>query len=296
MITKDLQIDGVEILENEPLSKHTSFGIGGKGVLLLVKTLEALSYAIKYLNENNLPYMIIGDGTNLLVSDNDLDTIFIKLGGDFKKITYNGNIITSGAGVKLSDLCRDTLNNNFQGLEKIGTIPGTVGGACIMNAGVRLFDFSTNLVSVGVVDRFGEYKVLPKEKCGYSYRESIFQYTKDYVIVNATIKLEKTVDTTPLWDVLNASVEKRKATQPKGKCAGCFFKNTDNESSGKIIEECGLKGMRVGGAFVAQEHANFIMNDGNATCEDVLSLANKIKETVKKEKNKDLVFEVRIVD
>ena len=204
------------------------------------------------------------------------------------------SLITAGAGVKLSDLAKDTLTKGYGGLEKIGSIPGSIGGACLMNAGVRYFDISTYIESVGVVDRQGNAFEMSKEACQYSYRESIFQYTNEYIITHANFNLEKT-DTAPLWDVLNASVEKRKATQPKGKCAGCFFKNSNDQSSGKLIEECGLKGLSVGDAYVAQEHANFIMNRGNATAEDILKLANIVKAEVKKQKGADLQFEVRII-
>ncbi len=294
-IINDLNIDGVEILQNEPLSKRTTFGIGGCAkVFLNISTIEALKTSVIYLNQNSLPYMVIGDGTNLLVTDSDLDIIFIKLVGDFKEISYTGDTIKAGAGVKLSDLAKDTLKRGFGGLEKIGSIPGSIGGACLMNAGVRYFDISTYIESVGVIDKQGNVFEMPKEACQYSYRESIFQYTDEYIITHANLKLERT-DTAPLWEVLAASVEKRKATQPKGKCAGCFFKNQNNQSSGKLIEECGLKGLSVGDAYVAQEHGNFIMNRGNATAEDVLRLANIVKEEVRKQKGADLQFEVRII-
>ena len=294
-IVKDLDIDGIEILEQEPLSKRTTFGIGGRAkVFLNIKNKKALQKAVVYLNNNNIPYIVIGDGTNLLITDNDLDLVFIKLTDDFKNISYNNEIVTAGAGVKLSDFAKDTLSKGYGGLEKIGSIPGSIGGACLMNAGVRFFDISSCLQSVGIMDKRGNASELPKEECGYSYRESIFQYTNDYIITHATFKLEKT-DTAPLWDILNASIEKRKLTQPKGKCAGCFFKNSNNQSSGKLIEECGLKGLSVNDAYVAQEHANFIMNRGNATANDIITLANKIKEEVKKQKGVDLVFEVRII-
>ncbi|MBQ7258278.1 MAG: UDP-N-acetylmuramate dehydrogenase [Abditibacteriota bacterium] len=328
-IIEDLNIDGVEILQKEPLSKRTTFGIGGCAkVFLNISTIDALKKGVIYLNQNSIPYMVIGDGTNLLVTDKDLDIIFIKLVGDFKEISYfpnhNSQIVTSplysmegedsrqpesptthteednfaiirvGAGVKLSDLTKDTLKKGFGGLEKIGSIPGTIGGACLMNAGVRYFDISTYIESVGVIDKKGNAFEMPKESCQYSYRESIFQQTDEYIITHANLRLVKT-DTTPLWDVLIAGIEKRKATQPKGKCAGCFFKNQNNQSSGKLIEECGLKGLSVGDAYVAQEHANFIMNRGNATAIDVLRLANIIKEEVRKQKGANLQFEVRII-
>lgn len=287
--------DGIRIITGEPMKKHTTFGIGGNAeYFIYVYTIDALCQTVKYLNAEKLPYMVIGDGTNLLITDSGLKKVFIKLDGDFKNISYNNEYITCGAALRLSDVAKDTLSKGLGGLETIGSIPGTIGGASIMNAGVRFFDFSTYISEIGVVDKKGNAYNIPKEKCGYSYRESIFQYTDEYIITHAVLKLEK-CDTLPRWDILNASIEKRKLTQPKGKCAGCFFKNSNNQSSGKLIEECGLKGVSVNDAYVAQEHANFIMNKENATANDVLALAEKVRSEVKKQKGVDLIYEVRII-
>ncbi|MBQ0105371.1 MAG: UDP-N-acetylmuramate dehydrogenase [Armatimonadetes bacterium] len=295
-IFSDLNIPGNRILCKEPLKNHTSFGIGGcADYFIYVSDLKALSATVKYLNENSVPYMVIGDGTNLLVSDHNINKVFIKLEGNFKKTEWNGSFVTAGSAVRLSELTAETLAKGFGGLERIGSVPGSVGGAAVMNAGVRTSDFSTHIHEIGVMDKQGNQIILPKENCGYSYRESIFQNTNDYIITHATFKLIE-CDTAPLNELLAESIAKRQENQPKGKSAGCFFKNTDGQSSGQLIEQCGLKNYRINGAYVSDKHANFIMNDGTATAEDVLALANFIKKTVKEKKNKDLVFEVRIID
>lgn len=294
-IISDLKDTDTEILQGEYLKKHTTFSVGGQAdYFIYVRSLPSLCKTVKYLNENNTEYFIIGDGTNLLVTDSDIHKVFIKLEGDFSKIAYNDCFVTCGSACHLSQVAKDTLSKGLGGLETIGSVPGTIGGASIMNAGVRYFDFSSYVHEIGAVDRNGNQVIFPKEKCGYSYRESIFQHTDEYIITHAVLKLEK-CDTEPLWKKLNASIEKRKTTQPKGKCAGCFFKNSDNRSSGKLIEECGLKGLSINDAYVAAEHGNFIMNRGNATFDDIISLAEKVKEEVKKQKGFDLVYEVRIV-
>ena len=291
----DLRINGIDIVRNEPLSRHTSFGIGGTAeYFVYVNTLEALCETLSYLSSRNIPYFVMGDGTNLLIADHDFDTVFLKLSGDFRKTEYRDELITCGSAVRLSDLAKETLRAGYGGLETIGSVPGTVGGAAIMNAGVRYYDFSSYVYEIGVADRKGNHFILPKEKCGYSYRESIFQYTDEYIITHATLRLKK-CNTEPLWQILQESIDRRKQTQPKGKSAGCFFKNSNNMSSGKLIEECGLKGTNINDAYVANEHGNFIMNRGSATAEDVLALARKIKAEVKKQKGCDLQYEVRII-
>lgn len=290
------RIKDIEILENEPLSKHTTFGIGGIAkTFIYANSIRGLSDLIKYLNSNNLDYIVIGHGTNLLISDKTFHKIFIKLSGDFNKITYNNEYVTCGSGVSLQTLAKETLNKGLGGLEKIGSIPGSIGGACIMNAGVRYYDFSTNLYEVGVIDKQGKEIIFKKEECDYSYRESKFQYTDEYIITHAVVKLEK-CDTKPLMEILNASFEKRRQTQPKGKSAGCFFKNSNNQSSGQLIDACGLKGLKINDAMVSFEHGNFILNTNKASFNDVLELANKVKYEVKRKKGFDLVFEVRIIE
>jgi len=288
-------ICGNIVITGESLKKHTTFGIGGNAnTFVLISSLDALSKTVKYLKENNIKYIIIGDGTNLLVSDNKINDVVIKLDGDFKTFEVNNEYIRVGAAVSLLCLAKETLSLGFGGLETIGSVPGTVGGAAIMNAGVRYFDFSTYVHELIVVNKAGDIITIPKDECDYSYRESLFQYNHDYIIAYAVLKLEKT-DTAPLKEKLAESLKKRVANQPQGKCAGCFFKNKNNYSSGKLIEECSLKGMRVNGAYVSDKHANFIMNDGTATAKDVLELANKIKDEIKKQKNIELEFEVRLI-
>lgn len=289
-------IQNIEILEDEPLSKHTTFGIGGIAkTFIYANSVKGLSQLIKYLNENNLEYIVIGHGTNLLISEKTFDKVFIKLSGDFNKFSFNNEYVTCGSGVSLQSLARETLKNGLGGLEKIGSIPGSIGGASIMNAGVRYFDFSTYVHQIGAIDRQGNEVIFSKDECNYSYRESKFQYTDEYIITFATLKLEK-CDTKPLIDVLNASFEKRRQTQPKGKSAGCFFKNSNNQSSGQLIDACGLKGLKINDAMVSYEHGNFILNTNKASFNDVLELANKVKDEVKKQKGFDLVFEVRIIE
>jgi UDP-N-acetylmuramate dehydrogenase len=300
---------GERVRFDEPMSKHTSFRIGGPAdALVFSETGQELVSLVKKAIEADVAWMVVGGGTNLLIKDHGIRGIvittknqkpFIEIEKADKEVTH----IRTTAGTKLSALCRFASDNSLQGMNFALGIPGTVGGAVIMNAGTSGGAMQDVLFSIEYLDRHGSLVKAQKGKFVYSYRnfaingESDFRSAKAPVIVEAVIQLRPGNPET-IEKEAKVILGRRAETQPGGPGnAGCFFKNpSPQESAGKLIDLAGLKGCRIGGAVVSEKHANYIVNSGTATAEDVLALSQVIQEKVFQMFQIRLEPEVRIVE
>ena len=282
------------ICENDPMCKHTSFKVGGPArYFAKAENAEDLKAAIKLAREKGLPYFVLGNGTNLLVSDNGYDGVIITLAGDFSAIEDLGNgAFKVGAAVPLGRFARTTLKQGFAGIHKLAGIPGTLGGAIYMNAGAYGQEIGSCCTMVTALDESGNVHEIPANDCGFGYRQSIFQKNKA-IILSATFQLPaasaegKTV--ADLEAELAECMAKRKASQPLNMPnAGSTFKRLDKGAAdtpaqiapGYYIEQAGLKGHRIGGAEVSTLHANFIVNAGGATANDIKQLSEFVQQKV----------------
>lgn len=285
LITPDIKF-------NEPMSRHTSFGVGGLAdIFVEVGDEEKLRNLVQLLHQSGTPYFILGGGTNLLVGDKGIQGVVIKLVGEFKRLEVSERGIIAGAGVSLVKLVNYASAKGLSGLEFAVGIPGTVGGAVVGNAGVAEKSIGNYLNYIRVLDKEKIKKLAPKD-CGFSYRNSRL---KKYIVLDVEILLTKN-KICSIVNRLEGYKQKRGNTQPiKGKSAGCIFKNPQGNFAGKLIDDAGLKGLRCGGAYVSHKHANFILNDGTATATDILNLIAIIKERVSKKFGVTLEEEVVIV-
>lgn len=278
-------------LYDELISKHTTYKVGGKAKAIVypdsVDNLIKLLKELKSLNEN---YKIIGKGSNLIFSSKDYDGVLINL-EELKTFKIDGNIVTAEAGVSTVKLALETAKNNLSGLEFASGIPGTIGGGVFMNAGAYNSDFSNVIKEVKYLDQDFNIKVIQNKDMKFSYRDSIFKEKKDMIIIEATMELNPK-PYSEINEIILSRREKRIATQPlEYPSAGSVFRNPELAPAGKLIEDIGLKGYQIGGAKISEKHANFIINDGDATGEDIKALIDYIKEKVKNEYNVDLYLE-----
>ncbi len=277
-----------------PLAPYTTFKIGGKASALCdVRSLNELKELIIYLNKNHIPYVVLGKGSNVLVSDSGFNGVVIRLKGEFEKIVKDGSFLKVGAGVKISSLLRYCLKNMLGGLEFLVCIPGTVGGATVMNAGAFNGHISDRIVKVGFINKDAKLLIKEISQLSFSYRHMHIE--DGCIVVYVWLSLDPTCRKVIKDKILNY-VRIRKKTQPVGvHSAGCIFKNPKRDYAGRLIEELGFKGLRIGGALVSDIHANFIINQGNATSSDVMALINKIKRRIKEEKGIELEPEIRFI-
>lgn len=263
------------------MSAHTTFKIGGAAdILITVKSVDELQSAVNACKASGIPVMLLGNGSNLLVSDNGIEGAVITLDGDFKEITVDGTVITSGAGAKLSRLCGIALENSLTGLEFAYGIPGSVGGAMYMNAGAYGGEMKDVALSVTALTPDGEIREVPAEELQLGYRTSVFKTNGD-IILFSKYKLAQG-DQAAIKEKMDDVMDRRKTKQPlEFPSAGSVFKRPEGAFAGTLIEQCGLKGKTVGGAQVSEKHAGFIINIGGATCDDVMGLVKLVQDTVK---------------
>ncbi len=301
-IFSELKNEGVEIIFNEELKKHTTLKIGGPAkCFLTIKSKQQLVKVLKILNYYKEKYFIIGAGSNLLVSDEGYDGFILKLAGDFvsiKTISNNGTHVYSGAGTMLAMLTKYCIENSLGGLEKLFGIPGTIGGAIWMNAGVKDCNISDRLEFVEIINFFDdkcEISNIKKNEIKFQYRSSGL---KNCIILGAGFNFKKT-DKKILEKEVSETLLNRTLTQPlENFNAGCVFKNPQNSnlSAGALIEQCGLKGYKIGDAVVSEKHANFIINIKNATAKDFISVIKHVHETVKQKFNISLELELELLN
>lgn len=282
-LTDTLNDSNISYVLNEPMSAHTTFKIGGAAdILITVGNLSELQTVISACKDCSMPYMILGNGSNLLVSDKGVEGAVIALDGDFKEISVESETVTAGAGAKLSRLCTVAMEHSLSGLEFAYGIPGTVGGAMYMNAGAYGGEMKDVALSVTAMSPDGSVREVPAAEMALGYRTSVFKTNGD-IILFAKYNLH-----TGVKSAIKAQMEdimgRRKSKQPlEYPSAGSVFKRPEGAFAGTLIEQCGLKGKTVGGAQVSEKHAGFIINVGGATCDDVMELVKVVQDTVKAE-------------
>jgi UDP-N-acetylmuramate dehydrogenase len=280
---------------NEPLANHTSFKIGGPAdALVTVENEDELAKVITFAKEENIDYFLLGNGSNVLASDEGFRGIIIKLGGDFLEATVDGEIIKAGAGITLSKLAGLAMNSSLTGLEFASGIPGTLGGALFMNAGAYGGEMKLVVTKVTVLNldsESGEIIELTNEEMKFGYRHSILK-EKNYLALSCEMKLEKG-DKETIAAYMRELALKRKEKQPlEYPSAGSTFKRPEGYFAGKLIEDAGLGGYTVGGAQVSEKHKGFVINKGGATAKDVKELVEHVIKTIKEKDNVTLEPEV----
>ncbi len=280
---------------NEMMSDHTTFKVGGPAKYFVVPyRAEDIKKYILAAEEYKIPYYVIGNGSNLLVSDKGYDGMIIMLGRDLGNITVNGDRITAEAGTSLARLFNTARRHSLSGLEFAAGIPGTLGGACYMNAGAYGGEMKDVLTKVVTIDRQGNTHEYKQGEMELSYRNSIF-IRKQEIILSAEMKLCKG-DVEKMTHKVNELLEKRKEKQPlEYPSAGSTFKRLEGDFAGRLIEECGLKGKGVNGAEVSEKHAGFIINRNNATARDIYDTINLVIDTVLEKTGIKLEPEVRLL-
>lgn len=280
---------------NEAMRNHTTWKIGGKADLFLDPSdKEDIRQAVEFARERSIPFTVIGNGSNLLIKDGGIRGLVIKIGRGMAKLAVNGNRIKAGAGVMLPELAAVARKNSLGGFEFAAGIPGSLGGAVVMNAGALNGCVADVLVEVEVVNQDNKLVVLKKEELGFAYRTSSLQNQE--LICVETLWQGYVKDQRQIEQEIKEYLTKRKTAQPQGyPNAGSVFKNPQGDHAGRLIEACGCKGLRIGDAEISTKHANWILNLGNATAKDVLNLIDKIKMLVQERFGVLLHLEVRVL-
>lgn len=285
---------GCGTFREEPMSRHTTFRIGGPADLfLVVNDRPALREVCRKARELGVPIFPLGNGSNLLVSDAGLRGAVVSLGKEFQKIEPCGEyVLECGAGISLGGLCKYAEHHSLSGVEFAWGIPGSVGGAAFMNAGAYEHSMSEAVTACGHVSSLGEEGILKGKDLRFGYRQSAYT-GNGCVITSVRVKL-RPGDPERIASSMQELYQRRKSKQPlELPSAGSIFKRPPGHYAGTLIEQCGLKGRRVGGAMVSEKHAGFIVNAGDATCGDVLRLIEIIQETVFRETGVRLECEVK---
>ncbi len=285
-----------QVKTDEPMSLYTSFKIGGGAELFITaENPVQLAGILKSCSQHNVPYIILGKGSNLLVSDSGVKGVVIALDGDFKNISVlDDTTLYCGCASSLARLCSRALSLNLSGLEFAWGIPGSAGGAVYMNAGAYGGEMKDVIYSVTHMTPDGRVVTLPANKLKLGYRTSIYR-ENNCVILGVTMKLTPG-NPVEIRNAMDDYMERRKAKQPlEYPSAGSTFKRPKGNYAGALIEQCGLKGRSVGGAMVSNKHSGFIINTGGATCADVLGLINLVQSTVKEQTGYELEREVILI-
>ena len=287
---------GCTFAENASMKDYTTFKTGGNCPLLISpNSVSALREILRECKTSNIPYTVLGNGSNVLVSDDGINGIVIHIADDLNKITLlDETTIFCEAGVKLGTLCNFALENSLTGLEFAFGIPGSVGGAVFMNAGAYGGEMKDVVTKVYHVDNDGNEGLISGDNLAFGYRTSAYEHN-GYVITGVELNLSKG-NKSEIKAKMSELLGKRKDKQPlEYPSAGSTFKRPEGYFAGALIEECNLKGKQIGGARVSEKHAGFIINYDNATSSDILKLIDFVKETVKKVKGVTLTPEVRIL-
>ena len=287
----ELMSEIADIEQDVPLSAMTTLRIGGPArYVAYPDSTVALDALIRLLSDNDIPYKVIGKGSNLLCSDDPYDGVIIRL-DKFDDYYFIGTDLIAQAGCSIIALSYQAMKNGLSGLEFASGIPASVGGVTYMNAGAYRSSMSDVIDSVFVY-RDRRFEWIPVEECGFSYRRSIFQEHHDWIVVAAKIRLEKK-DIKEIRELMDSRRERRMASQPLDKpSAGSVFRNPDSVPAWKLIEGIGYRGKKCGGAMVSDKHVNFIVNEDGASAADFLELVNEIKEQVEKQYQIRLHMEV----
>ena len=294
---KQIALDfGCDVKENEPMKSYTTFKIGGDAQLLVTaKSLNGLVAVLKACRAQEAPCFILGRGSNLLVSDQGIEVVVLRLDGDFKSISLvDDDTVFCGAGVSLAKLCTFACEHSLSGLEFAWGIPGSAGGAAFMNAGAYTGEMKDVLLCCHHVTPDGTVGSIEKKNLQLFYRHSAYA-DNGFVITGIVVKLQKDSET-EIRRRMDEFMRRRREKQPlEYPSAGSVFKRPKGYFAGTLIEQAGLKGYSIGDAVISRKHAGFIINQGDATAQDVLALIRHIQNTVHRDFAVDLVCEVRYV-
>lgn len=278
------------------MTRRTTFGIGGPALLLRPRSRAELQAAMTLCREAGEEPFILGRGSNLLVSDSGISRPVIQLDGDFTAITREGNTLRCGAGASLIAVCRAAAENSLSGIEWGYGIPGSLGGGVYMNAGAYGGELRDVLTEVTFLDEAGEYRTLPADELSLSYRHSIFEDRPGTVIVGAVLTLTPG-DPAAIRAAMEDYMSRRREKQPlEYGSAGSTFKRPVGNYASALVDQCGLKGLSVGGAEVSRKHAGFIINRGGATAADVRELIAEVQRIVREKTGYTLECEIKYIE
>ena len=294
LLTNEIKQGIVKI--DEPMKKHTNFKIGGNAdVFVIAKSIEEIKCVIKFSKENDIPLTILGNGSNVLVSDKGIRGIVLQIGLKEIKVEKHENaLIEVDAGAMLGALAQILLKQSISGFEFAAGIPGSIGGAIRMNAGAYGGEMKDIVKNVTVLNEKGEINILTNEECEFSYRHSRFTNSKE-IIIKATLELPFGNEN-EIKAKMDEYAQSRKEKQPLNlPSAGSTFKRGADFITAKLIDECGLKGYTSGDAQVSTLHAGFVVNLGNATAQDVLSVVSHVKQVVLEKTGKQIELEIELL-
>ncbi|MBP3677006.1 MAG: UDP-N-acetylmuramate dehydrogenase [Agathobacter sp.] len=282
------------IFENEPMSKHTTFRIGGNADVFVSPKVSQVADVISLAKEYDIPVTVIGNGSNLLVGDKGIRGLVLSFGKEAEEIQLDGRCMTVSAGTILAKAAAEAAKNSLTGLEFAAGIPGTLGGAIVMNAGAYGGEMKDVIISAKVLTPEGEVKELSAEELDLSYRHSCIP-EKGYIVLEACLELtpgDETAIRETMADFKNRRVEKQPLEYPS---AGSTFKRPEGYFAGKLIQDADLRGYQVGGAQVSEKHCGFVINAGDATAKDVLQLIEDVKRIVFDKFQVELEPEVKMI-
>ncbi|MBQ3125298.1 MAG: UDP-N-acetylmuramate dehydrogenase [Clostridia bacterium] len=284
-----------QLVANEPMSRHTTFKIGGEADMYVsVESVEELCALIRLAKEKDVYYTVIGNGSNLLVSDSGIRGLVIEIGQGLAEYEVKGNTVYAQAGILLKKLASVAASESLSGLEEVSGVPGTLGGGIFMNAGAYGGELKDTVKKVTYVDDSGEMHTITNEECEFGYRKSIFSGGGKY-IVSAELELKKG-DGAEIAGKMADYTKRRREKQPISyPSAGSTFKRPEGNFAGTLIEKAGLKGYTSGGAMVSELHAGFVINNGGATAQDVIDVIEHTKKTVLEKFRVELEPEVRLI-
>lgn len=284
-----------KVFLHEALANHTTFGIGGSCRVMVVPVDEGdICTALGFAKESNMPWMIIGNGSNLLVSDAGFGGMVIKLGKGFANLDYHESCLTCGAAVRLPRIARYAADVGLSGVEFAAGIPASLGGAIIMNAGTLHGTIGDVVYSLTAISSTGQRVIFTKEELKFDYRNSILK-NKGYIVTEAILQLSRK-NKNDIDRTIQELLSRRRQSQPlEFRSAGSIFKNPSGEFAGELIERVGLKGTRYGNAQISSKHANFIVNLGNAKASDVLALIELARSAVRDTFDIELELEIECV-
>ena len=274
------------------LQRMTTFRIGGKADFVVYpKNMIALSEVIQLLKKENIPFKVLGKGSNILCSDEDFHGVIIRLDRTFNEYYYNENMVVAQAGVSLIALAYDAMKRGLSGLEWACGIPGTIGGAIFMNAGAYKSSMK-DIVTEVLIYRDGDFVWMSNEECGFDYRKSVFQSHPDWLVVAVRMQLQEG-NINEIRELVDNRKARRMETQPlEYPSAGSVFRNPEGSFAWKYIDELGLRGKQIGGAQISSKHPNFIVNVGGACASDVMALVKMINDGMQERYGFTLKMEV----
>lgn len=293
LIQKVISKDKIKI--NEPMKNHTTFKVGGPAdILIAPANKDEIMGIVNVCRENDIPMLVVGNGSNLIVRDNGIRGVVLKMYDSFSDIKVEGDLLRAQAGVLLSKVANTALNHSLAGMEFAAGIPGTLGGAVFMNAGAYGGEMKDIVVESMYIDENGVEMTVKDEEHQFGYRKS-FAKDRNYIILESLLKL-KEGNHEEIKAAMSELSKKRREKQPlQYPSAGSTFKRPEGFFAGKLIEDCGLKGYSIGGAQVSELHAGFIISKGNATSKDIIDLIEYIQQKVKDRFGVLLEPEVKIV-